>query len=78
MIRILGLSLYGPQAASHRVRLSQYQPGLAAAGIQLQIQSLLDDAYLRQRFAGGRASWMGLLAAYLRRLQALRQTDHFD
>ena len=24
-MRVLGLSLYGPQAASHRVRLSQFQ-----------------------------------------------------
>lgn len=77
-LRILGLSLYGPQAASHRVRLSQFQPGLAAAGIQLQIQSLLDDDYLRQRFAGGRPSWTGLLAAYRRRLQALQEAERFD
>ena len=78
MIRVLGLSLYGPQAASHRVRLSQFQPGLAAAGIDLQIQSLLDDAYLQRSFSGGRPSLRGLLAAYGRRLQALRQAHRFD
>ena len=78
MIRVLGLSLYGPQAASHRVRLSQFQPGLAAAGIGLQIQSLLDNAYLQRSFSGRRPSLQGLLAAYGRRLQALRQADRFD
>ena len=78
MIRVLGLSLYGPQAASHRVRLSQFQSGLAAAGIDLQIQSLLDDAYLQRSFAGGRPSLRDLFAAYGRRLQALRQADRFD
>jgi len=78
VIRVLGLSLYGPQAASHRVRLSQFQPGLAAAGIDLQIQSLLDNAYLQRRFSGRRPSLRALLAAYGRRLQALRQADRFD
>ena len=75
---VLGLSLYGPQAASHRVRLSQFQPGLAAAGIDLQIQSLLDDAYLQRSFSGRHPSLRALFAAYGRRLQALRQVDRFD
>ena len=78
MIRVLGLSLYGPQAASHRVRLSQFQPGLAEAGIELKIQSLLDDAYLQRSFSGHRPSLSGLLAAYGRRIQTLCQTDRFD
>ena len=77
-IRVLGLSLYGPQAASHRVRLSQFQPGLAAAGIELQIQSLLDNKYLQRSFSGRRPSLRSLLAAYGRRLQALRHADCFD
>ena len=77
-IRILGLALYGPQAASHRVRLSQFQQGLAAAGIELQIQTLLNDAYLQRSFSGRRPSIRGLLAAYSRRLQDLRQADRFD
>ena len=78
MIRVLGLSLYGPKAASHRVRLSQFQPGLEAAGIDLQIQSLLDDAYLLRSFAGERPSLRALFTAYSRRLQALFQADRFD
>lgn len=77
-LRVLALSLYGPKAASHRVRLSQFQPDLAAAGIELQIQSLLDDAYLQRSFSGRRPSLRALLAAYGRRLQGLRQLDRFD
>ena len=77
-IRILGLALYGPQAASHRVRLSQFQPGLAAAGIDLQIQSLLDNDYLQRSFSGKRQSLRGLIAFYGRRIQALRHLDRFD
>ena len=78
MIRVLALSLYGPQAASHRVRLSQFKPGLKAAGIDLQIQSLLDDTYLQRSFAGRRPSLRGLLSAYGRRIQALCHVDGFD
>lgn len=77
-LRVLGLSLYGPQAASHRVRLSQFQPGLADAGIDLQIQSFFDDAYLQRSFSGARPSLRGLLAAYGRRFQSLRVLDRFD
>lgn len=76
--RVLGLSLYGPQAASHRVRLSQFQPGLAASGIYLEIQSLLDDAYLQRRFAGGKPSLLALIATYIRRIRVLRQAKRFD
>ena len=78
MIRVLGFSLYGPQAASHRVRLSQFQPGLASADINLTIQSLLDDAYLQRTFSGGRPSLRGLFSAYGQRLQALRKAERFD
>lgn len=75
MTTVGGFALYGPKAASHRVRLAQFQPGLAAAGIQLQIQSLLDDAYLRKSFVGERPSWGRLLEAYARRIRALRRID---
>lgn len=78
MASVLGLSLYGPQAASHRVRLSQFQPGLAAVGIDLQIHSLLDDAYLRSSFSGRRPSIRALLAAYVQRVQTLLKADSFD
>jgi glycosyltransferase involved in cell wall biosynthesis len=78
LIRVLGLSLYGPQAASHRVRLSQFQTGLAAHRIQLEIHSLLDDAYLQRRFAGGRPSLLALLAACARRLRVLWRAKQFD
>ena len=77
-LRILVFSLYGPQAASHRVRLSQFQPCLAAHGIELEIQSLLDDAYLRGSFSGSRPSLRPLIAAYIQRFRALQQADRFD
>lgn len=77
-LKILGLSLYGLQAASHRVRLSQFQPGLWGAGIELQIDSLLDDAYLQRSFSGRRISLRRLVLAYGRRIRALHQLVNFD
>ena len=53
MIKVLGLALYGPLAASTRYRLSQYVFGLASMGIDLQIRhlnkvhnTLLNNVYL--------------------------------
>jgi glycosyltransferase involved in cell wall biosynthesis len=78
VIRVLGLSLYGSQAASHRVRLSQFQPGLALTGIDLQIHSLLDNSYLQRSFHGRRPSLRGLLSAYGSRLQFLHHANRYD
>ena len=50
MIKVLGLALYGPLAASNRYRLGQYVSGLAGLGIDLQVFHLLGDDYLRARF----------------------------
>jgi len=77
-IRILGLALYGAQAASHRVRLSQFKAGLAAQGIELQIQSLLGDVYLQRSFTGRRPSIRQLLLDYFQRLHALWRSRNFD
>lgn len=77
MTKILGLSLYGPQAASHRYRLGQYVPGLAQAGLDLQIQSLLDDEYLVSRFAGRPLPWRSVLQSAWQRLVALIRDDGF-
>lgn len=63
MIRLLGLALYGPLAASTRYRLGQYVPGLNRVGIDLQVRHLLSDEYLRRRFAGESLPWPDLLTA---------------
>ena len=78
MVNVLGLSLYGPLAASHRVRLQQFQPGLSAAGINLQIQSLLDDSYLKRSFSGARPSLPALISAYTQRINTLLHLERFD
>lgn len=77
MTKILGLSLYGQQAASHRYRLSQYVPGLANSGIDLQIQSLLDDEYLVNRFSGRSIPWGRVLQSAWQRLSVLTKKNDF-
>ena len=78
MTRVLGLALYGPLAASNRVRLRQYVGGLAAAGIELEIQSLLDNRYLHSRFQGHRSPLGDLLGMAIDRLRALLRKGAFD
>jgi glycosyltransferase involved in cell wall biosynthesis len=78
MINILGLALYGPMAASHRVRLEQYRKGLLDEGIDLHIQSLLGNDYLQSRFQGGRRLLMPVLNAGLERVQLLLSSRRFD
>ena len=77
MNKILGLSLYGQKAASHRYRLQQFVPALAQAGIDLQIQSLLDDEYLVNRFAGRPVPWGSVLQSAWQRLRVLINRDDF-
>ena len=78
MVNILGLALYGPMAASHRVRLGQYRKGLLAEGIDLQIQSLLTNDYLRSRFRGDRRPVGAVLESCIERLHLLLDKRRFD
>jgi len=70
---MIGFALYGPQAASHRVRLAQYVLALQQAGIPLRVDALLGDAYVKARYGQGSSLWLGwlLLRAALRRLMLL-------
>jgi glycosyltransferase involved in cell wall biosynthesis len=78
MIRVLGLAMYGPLAASTRYRLGQYVEGLQQHGIALEVRHLLDDDYVSRRFSGRRVRLTGLLRAAARRVQDLRQQRRFD
>lgn len=78
MIKVLGLALYGPLAASTRYRLEQYIPGLSEYGIDLQVHYLLGDEYLRSRFEGGNLSITALAKAGYSRLSLLLGRQDFD
>lgn len=71
MIKVLGLALYGPLAASTRYRLGQYVPGLSRQGIDLQVCSLLGDEYLRSRYKGAVLPIGTMLQAGLKRFSDL-------
>lgn len=78
VIKVLGLALYGPLAASTRHRMSQYTEGLAAEGIDLKIQYLLEDEYLRSRFEGARFPLGSLVRSGLSRLKRLNDKSAYD
>lgn len=77
-MNVLGLALYGPLAASTRLRLTQYAPGLAGIGFNLTTQSLLNDAYLRSRFEGHHLPIGSLLTSGWERLRLLLKKDSYQ
>lgn len=78
MIKILGLALYGHQAASTRYRLAQYANGLKEFGIDLHIRHLLGDVYLQRTFEGGSKPWRAMLKAGWKRLGDLCGQGGYD
>ena len=78
MIKVLGLALYGPLAASNRYRLGQYVHGLAGIGIDLHIRHLLGDGYLRARFGGSALPITSMLKDGLARFQDLWYQNDYD
>jgi len=72
------LALYGPLAASHRIRLANYREGLLRFGINLEVHSLLGDDYLKNRFNNKSTSILYLLDAYISRLRLLAGQKKHD
>ncbi len=71
------LTRYGRQGASSRLRLYQYLPWLAAAGIDVTISPLFSDAYVAG-LQHAHTSVYEVVAAYQRRLFALVNARRFD
>jgi glycosyltransferase involved in cell wall biosynthesis len=78
MIKVLGLALYGPLAASTRYRLGQYVNGLESYGINLQIRHLLGDDYLRIRFSGGSLPFKILIRHLISRIKDLSTQNNYN
>lgn len=70
-IRIDALVKYGRSAASTRQRLLQFIPHLERAGIEVQVQQLLDDDYVHSLTLSGKPPRRGILTRYLRRFASL-------
>ena len=78
MIRVLGLALYGPLAASNRYRLAQYKKGLQENSIHLEVCSLLDDTYLKNQFSGKKNSYLSLVSLAWQRVYKLLRNPDYD
>lgn len=78
MIKVLGLALYGPLAASHRYRLSQYKSGLYEEGIDLEIFHLLGDDYLKSKFQEKQIPYKSIIKQGLERLFMIMSAKKYD
>ncbi len=70
-MRVLALTRYGDLGASSRVRLGQFLPALAAAGIAVEVSPLLGDGYIRRLYRGAGRGGLATAQAYLRRARRL-------
>ena len=77
-MKVLMLTRYGRLGASSRVRFLQYVPYLEAAGIQVEVQSLLSDDLLRLRYELGRYPVAELIRAYWQRCMRLVRRGELD
>lgn len=77
-MRVLGLALYGPLAASTRHRLTQYEEGLEEMSITLETRYLLSDRYLKSRFSNSTLPYWDMLKSGFNRLRQLTQQKHYD
>jgi glycosyltransferase involved in cell wall biosynthesis len=70
-MKVVAYTRYGTLGASSRVRLMQYIEPLARVGIDVQVQPLLGDDYLRAKYRDGRTPLSKVMAPYARRAGAL-------
>ena len=76
-MRVIAFTKYDREAASIRQRLLQNLPHLASAGIEVEVQPLLDADYVRSLATDKAASKPAIAAAYrpLRQLLARQDAD---
>ncbi len=77
-MKILLLTRYPRMGASSRLRTLQYLPHLQAAGHEVRVQSLFDEAWLESGYRRGRHSPGRTAALYLQRLAALAGAGEHD
>lgn len=77
-IKLLMLTKYGRLGASSRLRSLQYIPYLAANGINISVNCLIDDAMLSNRYANAKHQKISILSAYVRRIWIMLNRKKFD
>src|SRR5205807_1881896 len=78
MTNVLLLTRYERLGASSRVRFLQFLPALERDGFSVDVQPLLDNAYVRSLYGAPRVGAGHLLTAYARRLRALHRRMRYD
>jgi glycosyltransferase involved in cell wall biosynthesis len=77
-MKVLLLTRYERLGASSRVRFLQFLPQLEQAGFTIEVQPLLDNAYVRALYGGPPVGRWSIVRAYLRRLGALLASRRYD
>src|SRR5690606_36146628 len=77
-LRCVAFVKYGDQAASTRQRVLQFATFFEAEGIDLTIQPLFSNERLRELYATGRRSPLGIARSYLGRLRSMSDIRKFD
>ena len=66
-MNLFAFTRYGPLGASSRLRLMQFRTALLSAGVGVHVRPLLDDDYLRGKYAG-KVTWSRVIRSYFARL----------
>jgi len=74
-MRVMAYPRYDALGASSRVRWLQFLPDLSRHGLDIDVSPLLDDEYLRLKYAG-RPTLGAVIRAYLRRAAVLLARRH--
>lgn len=77
-MRVAAFTRYGARAASTRQRFLQYFPALRAAGIDVELHTLLDDDYVASLASGEPYPWSKVASAYAERFSYLLAARDVD
>ncbi|WP_319782068.1 glycosyltransferase family 4 protein [Oceanisphaera sp. IT1-181] len=76
--RILALTKYPRLGASSRLRTLQYLPLLEQQDFEFDVQSLFDEAYLKNLYGKGHRSRLAVMGCYFKRLFRLFSVWRYD
>lgn len=77
-MKVLVFTKYPRMGASSRLRTLQYLPLLEQQGFEFTVQSLFDEAYLKNLYSKGSRSRLAVLKYYFKRLITLLTAPRYD
>lgn len=77
MPRILALTRYQRLGAASRIRFLQFLPELSRRGLDIDVNYLLDDAYVERLYQGQRVAVSEVLRSYGKRLQLMAKPHRY-